>query len=321
MKFYLPFDMIKFFFSKSSAKSGAFRHTQSHRIYCYLLFFKSGRTNSIKDLTTYFKSSKQNIQKSLAWLLQEGLINIEDDWIETVSKDKIYSKLGIVRSSWSLYEFEESDLTNPNKFKAKIYKYNCQNLAEAYGKKNWEIVGCSEESTRKGDSKLIKNYTNCTQSQSLSYLSKCLNRDEKTIQKRIKTVVMSEMAKIQILSGNTPFSKCVLGINESVFNVKPSVLEILTESGWKHLTTKEFSKIVASNSAYNINKELEYLRKTNPDLVKGCFIYKCSKTYYIARKATNVFQYSNQPKVDRKCFYKKLRSSKKQSAITQESLH
>jgi len=39
MEFFVSFDMIKWFFSKTGSKSGAFRHVKSQRIYLWLLHF------------------------------------------------------------------------------------------------------------------------------------------------------------------------------------------------------------------------------------------------------------------------------------------
>jgi len=71
-----------------------------------------------------------------------------------------------------------------------------------------------------------------------------------------------------------------------------------------------------------MNKELTYLRKTNPELVKGCFVVCYGQTYYIGRKSTNRFEFNGTSKLDRMYYYRvrEVDNSAGKSAWALESL-
>lgn len=307
MEFFVPFNMIEFFNQKSGKTTGNFRYVLSQRIYLFLLHKNSGRihTKDLIELVKFFSSSKQNIEKALAKLVEMQLITVKGDYYVAYGKRKFSKR---TESTYvRLYKFTEESLKNPKQFKTLVFKYIGQEVAHLKGKKfsNGLIVRQKKESkqyfvinsirdnaeagtytSNQSDSlyndHLLKletfnpTVTDITHNQSLSYLAKANDRSSRTISRKLS---------------NAKFTNEVAVFNKGTKNVSNCFLEHHSLDS-DDLASRVWINILESEYHHEAKEMLENFKRRFPILSTDTFVAPVSNGFCVYKRATNRVSYN-----------------------------
>ncbi len=308
MEFFVPYNMIEFFNQKSGKTTGNFRYVLSQRIYLFLLHKNSGRihTKDLKDLVSYFGSSKQTIEKALVKLVEMQLITVKGDYYVTYGKRKFTknSKTNYFRS----YKFTEESLTNPKLFKSLIFKYIGQEIAYLKGHKfsnglavrkksdsgKYFVVNTIRDNAEAGfytssseqscyTDHLLKQesfkftVTDLMQKQSLSYLGKANNRSSRTISRKLAIA---------------EFNNDILVFSTKTDTISNCGLEHLSLKN-KELAERTWVNLLSSEIHSEAKEMLENFKSRLPILGEDTFVSSMVDGHSVMRRKANKLYYKN----------------------------
>lgn len=329
-KFYVSSEVLNIFFNKD-----VFKHRLAIRMFIYIRYCKNGRLKGTKDLTTFFSSSKQSVQKALKWLEEQNFIIVSgknNEWVSVLGKKAFKNKFSPKTLNTVSFPFIKDDLKNVKVFNSKVFKYNAQIIAITYGQFNIELNRVSlnqkviekskikflslQEDDRIGDSitefnsKRSSNTVKpkiCNQKHILSrtYLGKLLNRKNVTIQKNLQRIKIFEGDYFAVDFSNVKLPPlCRLPFEEAIlsdFNKKLS-LSFLTISGFKHEDKNAvLSELQASTSIEGAKEIILNWKNSDEDwmrnAIKNCFIKKTNNSYCIVKYRASTYTFNSDFKV------------------------
>lgn len=311
MKFFVPYNMIEFFNSKSSKTGGVFRHVQAQRIYLYILHKNSGRLseNDLKSLSIYFNTSVQNIKKSISTLMSWGLVSVSGNYFTAKGKDE-FSKINN-SNYFRTYAFTEESLKDSKLFKTLIFKYIGQEVATKKGQKfsqglhikrkkqgekagQYFVTNAIRDNADKGlytsnqSDSLYNGYlltsetfnptiTEVVQKQSLSYLGKANKRSSRTISRKLKQA--ESMGEIKIVHKKAKtLSTCCLEHHKYKEET---------------LLQRPLIKILESEEKCEVVEMLETFKRKFPILGQDTFVSTLDTGFCAFKRQTNKIYYRN----------------------------
>lgn len=320
--FYIPYQMLAFFHSKErGAYNGEYQFTLAHRIYLYLLHYKSGRIHksSIKEIVSFFSSHKRSVLKALKHLEEKSLVKETENYFESVGKNR-FKKIHMSTFKDKVeFEFTEQDLLDLKRFKAKVFSSVGNVIAKKKGRKlitqfggnltkdkalykrhkilkvkgqlvldylkpeDNPILNCPYSTQRDRDrASYFEPSLNWTQQQGSRYLSMIMGRGRKTIINNLRT-----SNKLEFIKNNSIGSKTVF-INGKIKKIKIADSVVLTDGGF---SSNNFAKLRTFDNYFDAKEVLNQLQSSDFDLINKTFIKKVRNSYYIMKALPNTIVY------------------------------